>query len=131
AMLVDQCAPQTKPGRAALTKTLFDQPALPGKHLGRKLAAIFAGHGALDALDDGRDRAAIIVELLGAILHRNPGASADIFVVSALVGVLEPAPPADIIDQHQCEIGRAGLNILDQLPERIAALDLEPALASI
>src|SRR5690606_9440172 len=34
AMFVDQRAPQTKPGRAALTKTLFDQPALPGKHLG-------------------------------------------------------------------------------------------------
>src|SRR5690606_38420685 len=115
----------------ALAKTLFDQPSLPGKHLGRELAAIFAGHGAFDAFDDGRDRAAIIVVLLGAILPRPPGAPADILVVRGLVGVLEAAPAADVIDQHQGEIGRAGLNILDQLPERIAALDLEPALASI
>src|SRR5258705_426290 len=34
-----------------------------GEHLRRELAAVLTGHGPLDALDDGRDRAAIVLEL--------------------------------------------------------------------
>lgn len=53
--LIHKDAAQPEPGRAALPEAEFDQTALAGKDLGRQLPAIFAGHGALDALDDGRD----------------------------------------------------------------------------
>ena len=94
-----------KPGGPPWRKAELDQPALTREHLGGQLAAVFAGHRALDALDDGRDRAAVILELLGAVLNADAGALADVFVVGALIGVLKPAPAADVVDQDGREIG--------------------------
>ena len=75
--------------------------------LGRQLAAVLAGHRALDALDDGRDRAAVVLELLRAVVDGDAGALADVLVVGAFVGVLEPAPAADVVDQDRLEVGRS------------------------
>ena len=59
-------------------------------------------------------RATVILELLGAILNADAGALADIFVIGALVGVLEPAPAAYIVNQDRPEIGHL-FNISNQL----------------
>jgi hypothetical protein len=53
---------------APLPEAEFDQTALPGENFGRELAAVLAGHGSLDAFDDGGDGASIILELLGTSL---------------------------------------------------------------
>src|SRR3954464_5647472 len=47
--------------------------------------------------------------------------------MSALVDVLESAPPADIVDQHPTEVGSARAYIGDQLFEPFAPIDLQPA----
>jgi hypothetical protein len=88
-----------------LAETEFDQPALAGENLHGKLAAVLTSHRALHALHDGRDRVSIVVELLGAILHADASALADVFIVGALIGVLETAPPADVVDKDGREVG--------------------------
>ena len=92
-------------GGAALAKAQLDQPALPCEDLGGQLAAVLAGHRALDALDDGGDRAAVVLELLGAVVDVDAGPLADVLVVGALVGVLEAAPAADVVDEDGVEVG--------------------------
>tara|TARA_R100000306_G_C4296472_1_gene102856 strand:+ start:320 stop:517 length:198 start_codon:yes stop_codon:yes gene_type:complete len=57
----------------------FNHAALAGKALDRKLPTVFAGHGAFDALDDGRNRGAVILELLSIIGDVDAGALADVF----------------------------------------------------
>ena len=49
----------------------------------------------------------------------------------AFVGVLEPAPAADVVDQDCLEVGDTGLDVVDQLPERVTPLDPETALARV
>ncbi len=130
-VLVDAHAPQPVARRPALAVAPLDQPALAGEHLGRQLAAVLARHRPLDPLDDGRDRRAVIGELLGAVMHRDAGALADVFVIGAFVGVLEPTPAADVVDQDDLEIGAAPLDVGDEPRQRIAALEPQPALALI
>jgi hypothetical protein len=77
-----------------LSKAELDQTALTDEHLRRELPTVFAGHRTLDALYDGRDRTAVVLELLGAVLDRNAGALTDVLVIGALVGVLESSPAA-------------------------------------
>jgi hypothetical protein len=66
--------------------------------LAGQLAAVFASHRALDRLDDRRGGAAVVLELLGAILDADARALADVLVVGTLVCILKPAPAADVID---------------------------------
>ena len=129
--VVKQDAAQAEARRAALTIAAFDQAALPGKDLGRKLPAVFPGHGALDALDDGGNRAAVILELLGAVFDLLVCAATDVFVIGRFIGVLKPAPSTDIIDKDHLEICGAVLNIPDQLLQSLAALDPQATLSSI
>ena len=106
----------------------LDQPALAGEHLGRQLTRVLAGHRPLDTLDDGRDRRAVVGELPGAVVHGDAGALADVLVVGALVGVLEAAPAADVIDQHHLEVGAAALDVGDRPLQLVEAL--QPVLPS-
>ena len=73
--LVDEAAAQSISRWAALAVAKLNQTALPGEHLDGQFPAVFASHRALDAFDDGGDRAAIILELLGAVLDADAGAS--------------------------------------------------------
>jgi hypothetical protein len=114
-----------------LPKAQLDQAALPGEHLGRQLPAVFARHRALDALDDGGHGRAVVLELLGAVGDLDSGAAADVLVVGALVGILKPAPAADVVDQDDLEVGLAGLDVLDQLLQRLPAIDAQAALAFV
>ena len=130
-MLVDAHPPEPIAGDAALPVAELDQPALAGEHLDRQLARVLAGHRPLDPLDDGRDRRAVVGELLGAVVHGDAGALADVLVVGALVGVLEAAPAADVVDQHHLEVGAAALDVGDQPLQLVAALQPQPALALV
>jgi hypothetical protein len=56
-------------------------------------------------------------------------APADIFVISAFVGVLEPTLAAHIVDEDGPEAGGAALDVVQQLLQRIAAVMLRPLLA--
>lgn len=131
AAFVKQDTAKAKARRAALAIAEFDQAALPGKDLGGQFPAVLSSHGAFDALDDGGSRAAVILELLGAIFDLLVRAPADIFVIGGFIGVLKPAPPADVIDKDHLEIRGAVLHILDQLLQGLTALDPQPALARI
>src|SRR6202035_667361 len=108
-----------------------DQSALTGEYFGRQLAAVFTGHRSLHRLDDRRGDAAVILELLGAIADLDPRAPADIFVIGALVGVLEAAPAADVVDENGFEPRGAALDIDQQLLQRIASVEAQPALAVV
>jgi hypothetical protein len=94
-----------------LPKAQLDQAALPGEHLGRQLPAVFARHRALDALDDGGHGRAVVLELLGAVGDLNSGAAADVLVIGAFVGVLEPTPAADVVDEDDLEVGLACFDV--------------------
>ena len=59
------------------------------------------------------------------------GPLAEVLVVGALVGVLEPAPAADVVDEDRREVGAAGLHVVDQPSQRLAAVDVEAALALV
>src|SRR3546814_6968686 len=82
---------------------------------------------ALYTLEEGGDVAAIVLELLSAVNDRDASAFADIFVVGALVGVLEAAPAAHVIDQDDGKVRRAALDVLNQLLEGVAAIETQPA----
>src|ERR1017187_7638241 len=58
-------------------------------------------------------------------------AAADVFVIGALVGILEASPAADIVDQDRAEIRWAILYIVDQLLQRIPPLNTQPAFAGV
>jgi hypothetical protein len=96
-----------------------------------QLATVLACHGAFDALDDGGNRTAVIFELLGAVFDLLVGSTANVFVVGGFICILEPAPPADVIDEDHLKIGGAFLHILDQLLQGLAALDPEAAFPGI
>jgi hypothetical protein len=75
----------------------------------------------LDPLYDRRNRASIILKLLGAVLHRNADALTEIFVVCALVRILKPAPAADVVDKNGLEVGLASFDIPDELLKSVPA----------
>jgi NADPH:quinone reductase-like Zn-dependent oxidoreductase len=101
------------------------------KLAGARVIATTSEEAKADALYDRRKRAAVIRELLGAVLDTDAGALADVLVVGALVRVLESAPAADVVDQDGGEVGIAALDVIDQRLERIATVQAEPALALI
>lgn len=92
---------------------MLDEAALAGEDLGRQLATVLACRRTLRPLHDGRHWAAAIFELLGAVLNGDAGAPANVLVVGALAGVLEPRPTAYVVDQDPGEIRGTVLNILD------------------
>jgi hypothetical protein len=116
---------------AALAEAQFDQSALTGEYFRRQLAAVFPRHRAFDRLDDGRGDAAVIFELLGAISDLDTGTPANVFVVGALVRVLEPAPAAHVVDQNRFEPRGTAFDINQQLLQRIASVDAQAALAVV
>jgi hypothetical protein len=129
--LVDQHAAQAVAGRPSLPETELDQSALPGEDLCGQFTAVLAGHRALDALDDGGDRRAVVLELLGAVGDLDAGTPADVLVVRRFVGVLKAPPTADVVDQDDAEVGVAGLDVADQALQGLAPVDAKPALALV
>ena len=75
--------------------------------------------------------AAVVLELLGAVVDGDAGALADVLVIGALVGILEAAPAADVVDEDGREVGPAGLNVIDQALERSRPVERQTALARV
>jgi hypothetical protein len=59
------------------------------------------------------------------------GLLAEELVVGALVGVLEAAPAADVVNQDELEIDAAGADVLEQPLQSLASTDVQPAFALI
>lgn len=97
----------------------------------RPAEQVFTGHGAFDAFDNREDRRTIVFELLGTVGHLDAGAPADVFVIGALVSVLESSPAADVINQNYLGIRFSRLDILEQLLQGLASIESQTALASI
>lgn len=121
-VLVDKLPAKAIAGRSTLTKAQPDQAALAGEDLGGEFPAVFAGHDSFHAFQERRGNAAVIVELLGAVVDGNPRAFTDELVVGTLVGVLEASPTAHVINEDGAEIGLAGLNIVDEVLQCVAAV---------
>src|SRR5258708_26438569 len=119
------------PWRAALVEPEFDKAALPDEHLGRELAAVLPSHCSLHTLHNCRNRAAVVFKLFCAIMHRNVRASTDVLIICTFVRVLKPSPATHIVDNNRAEISSPGLDILDQLLERISTIDSKASLAGI
>ncbi len=109
----------------------LDEPTLAREDLRRELAAVFPGHGALHAFDDGGDRRAVILKLLSAVDHPHAGATALVFVEGALVRVLEATPARDVIDKQSFEVDALALDVVDQPLQGFPACDVEPALTFV
>ena len=76
------------------------------------LQALFPSHCTFDG---GRDRGAVVFDLLGTICEVNVGALADIFAVGAFIGIQKMSLVAKMVNQHHIEIDHAGFYIYDQL----------------
>lgn len=126
--VIDQLPAQAEAGRPALPVAVLNQAALAGEHLDRKLAAVFAGHLALEHLLDVGAEAAVVLEGLGTILHVDSGPPADEFVVRRLVGILETTPAADVVNENDREIGLSALHVIEQPLEGVAAIETQSAL---
>lgn len=107
AVLVDQNPPQPVSGGAALAIAKLHEAALPGEDLHRQLAAVFARHHALDGFQEVRADAAVVLELLAAVVDPDAGTGTYVLVVGAFVGILKPAPTADVVDEDGLEVGPA------------------------
>ena len=75
--------------------------------------------------------AAVVFELLGAVVDGYPGARADVLEVRGLVGVLEAAPTADVIDEDFREIGAPAFHVVNQAAQRVAAIQLQAAFTFV
>lgn len=119
---------EPEPGRAALPEAEFDQPALPDEHVGRKLAAVSARHHPFDAFDDRRAGAPVVLELLSTVIDGDVRPVANVLVVCAFIGVLEPSSAADVVDKDRLEAGLASLHILEALLQGVPASMRSPLL---
>ena len=110
-MLVNQHPPQAKSGKAALFVTQIDKTRLAGEHFARQLTAVFRSHCSFDTLYNGGDRAIVVSELFGAVLHPNAGFFADVFIVGAFIGVLKTSP-----NESRPALKMASVRFLSSLP---------------
>ena len=68
AVLVDEDAAKTVSSGTALPEAQFDEAALAGEDLDGKLTAVFTSHDALYGLQQVRTDAAVVFELLAAVM---------------------------------------------------------------
>src|SRR5690606_38208648 len=129
--LVDEHAPQPVASGSTLAVTLLDQIALALEDLDRQLTAVFPGHRAFQALEHVGLNAAVVLELLVAVVDCDASTLADELVVGAFVGIKKPSPAADVVDEDVFEGRLAVLHILYELLERLPAAKRQPALAAI
>ena len=76
--------------------------------------AVFTRHGPLDTFDNGGHRTVIILKLLGTIYDPDARALANVLIIGAFIGILEPAPPGNVINQNNIEVRLPTFNILNQ-----------------
>src|SRR5579862_1088173 len=98
--LINEHPSQAKACGTALLVAAPYQIAGSVEHLSRKFTAIFARHRALHDLDDCGCWTAVVLELFGAIMHRNPGSAAEVLIVPTFINILESTPPTDIVHKY-------------------------------
>ena len=69
--------------------------------------------------------------MFGAISDLNACALTDVFIIGALISVLESAPAADVVDQNDVELSHSGLDICNQLLKRCTPADGKATFAII
>jgi hypothetical protein len=52
-----------------------------------------------EAFDNRGNDDALAFRVLVAIMNRDPGPTADVFIIGALIGILKSAPPADVTQE--------------------------------
>ena len=109
---VDKLPAKAVTCRSALAVSKFNQPTLPSEDLDGEFATVFTRHCPLHGFHQGRWEAPVVLKLLGAVVHADVGALADVFVVGAFVGVLESSLAADIVDEDDAVVSPAVLDIL-------------------
>src|SRR5712664_3426070 len=114
-LLIHQHPLQSIGNWTAKLKAQARKSARPGVNLCREFATVLSGHHSLDVLDDARNHAAVIVELLCAIRHLDASLFADELVVRALIDVLKAPPTAYVVDEDGLEIGLVRANIVKKL----------------
>ena len=122
-LFVDELSAQPVARQTALPEAKPNQPALAREHLHGELAAVLAGHRPLHALDDRRAQAAVVLELLRAVVDDDPGLLADELVVGAFVCVLKSAPAAHVVDEDGREVCTTRPHVVDQSLQRVAAVE--------
>ena len=105
-----------------MSKAEFNQATLTSEDLDRKFTAVFPGHRSFDAFDDVGGGAAIVFKLLGTVVDGDSSAFADVFVGSALIGVLKTAPTTDVVNEDGSEIRGPAANVVNQLLQRVATV---------
>ena len=131
AVLVQHHPAQSIAGGAALAVTHDDQAALAFVHLDREILAVGGSHDPFDALEDGGWHAAVVLKLLGTVVHRDAGLPAFILVGARLVGVLESAPSAHVVDEYGGEVGGPCPNVGQQAPKLVPTLQAQAAFARV
>ena len=120
-MMVDKHTTQTVSRGTALPVSEPDQMRLSREHFHRQFAAVFPGHRTLDRLYDGRADAAVVLKLLGAVVHGDFGVLAPQFDRGRLVWVLKPPPSAYVVDQDCRVVGPAAFDVIQQSLQCIPA----------
>ena len=69
--------------------------------------------------------------MFAAVADMDPGARADLLMAGAFVGILKPAPAADVIDAGCFENGLPGFDLCYQVLNRLTAVEARLAPAGI
>ncbi len=129
--LVHQDSAKTIAGRASLSISKPDQVCLSRVNLYRQLAAVFSGHCPLDRLDDRGTDAAVVLELLRAVVNKDSHPLAPKLDFSCFVGILKTSPAADVIHQDSCIVGATAFDIVEQGLKGVTADEPQATLAFV
>jgi hypothetical protein len=122
---IDEDALQAKGDAPDRPEALADETGGGGSDNPGLLETELCGHGALHRLQQRGVGRLLRPEGLVGVENLDAVGSADELVVAGLVGVLGPAPAADVADQNGLEVG-ADLHVFDEALEGVAALDALP-----
>lgn len=126
-ILIDEHPAETVAGGPSLFVAKLDQTTRSLKNLGGEFEAASACHHALHHLAHVRHHAAVVLELLRAVVHGNSLAATDELVVGTFVGVLESTPTAHVIDEDRAELPFSGFDVGDHPREGLTSFDLKTA----
>lgn len=130
-MFVHQLTAKPITGRPALAEPQGNEPTLTGEHLCREFPAVFSRHCTFDAFDHRGGETAVVLKLLSAIKNGDACLLAEKLQMRRLVGVLEPAPTADVIYKYGIEIGSPGRHIVNQPLKRLPTINIKTAFSFV
>jgi len=87
--------------------------------------------GFSDAFDNRGGGDVLAFRLPGAIMNRDSSPAAEVFIIGALIGILNSAPPADVVQKDGGENDLPALDIPNHLRQSVAVLDINATLAPV